>query len=425
MAPETRSRLGTLSLATAVFGALATRIALRAGGDPRPVWLEILAAGFEAGVVGGLADWFAVTALFRHPLGLPIPHTSIIAERRDKIVDAIVQMVESDWLSPEAIGGRLRRIAPSALLLDWLGDPEHAERLGGPVRDVLRSLARMLAEPEPIRFVEQLVRDRLRDLPDDRAVARRVTAAVDGREASRILQSVALSLANLADRSQTADELQWWIERSAEKLHEGGKRLLPFFLRRTIVQRKLIEAACSYASSELRAAAHDQDHPLRRGAKDAVRRFAARLAVGDPATRLQAERLRTAVTESLDLEPVVAALLGRARDRLDAALTDPVSEMSLFVQRQLRDGIRNALADDERRRVFDERVREGAIGLLRRHHHQIGLTVRENLEALDTGALVRLIESRVGNDLQYIRLNGALVGGVIGALLAALRWFAG
>ena len=70
-------------------------------------------------------------------------------------------------------------------------------------------------------------------------------------------------------------------------------------------------------------------------------------------------------------------------------------------------------------------MREGAIGLLRRHHHQIGLTVRENLEALDTGALVRLIESRVGNDLQYIRLNGALVGGVIGALLAALRWFAG
>ncbi|MBU6281610.1 DUF445 family protein [bacterium] len=425
MATEGRSRIGAISLGVAMAGAVASRLALRAGGDARPLWLEVLAAGFEAGVVGGLADWFAVTALFRHPLGLPIPHTAIIANRREKIVDAIVQTVESDWLSPDAIGARLGRLRPSELLLDWLGDPEHAERLGGPVRDVLRSLAAMLAEPEPVRFVERLVRERLRDLPDDRALALRVAQAVESREASRMLQSAAVSLANLAERPQTADELQWWIERSAEKMHEGGKRIVPFFLRRTIVQRKLIEAACSYASSELRTAALDPAHPLRRGAKDAVRRFAERLAAGDEATRLQAERLRVAISESLDLEPIVAGLLGRARDRLDAQLADPGSEMSRFVDRQLRGGIHRALDDPERRRIFDDRVREGAVDLLRRHHHQIGLTVRENLEALDTGALVRLVESRVGNDLQYIRLNGALVGGVIGALLASLRWLLG
>jgi len=425
VATEARSRIGAISLWVAVAGAVASRIALRAGGAPHPAWLEVIAAGFEAGVVGGLADWFAVTALFRHPLGLPIPHTAIIANRRGKIVDAIVQTVEDDWLSPDAIGARLTRLEPSSLLLDWIGDPEHAERLGGPVRDVLRSLANMLAEPEPVRFVERLVRERLRDLPDDRALALRVARAVDGREASRVLESAAISLANLAERPQTADELQWWIERSAEKLHEGGKRILLFFLRRTIVQRKLIEAACSYASSELRTAALEPSHPLRRGAKEAVRRFAERLAGGDPETRRQAERLRVAISESLDLEPVVAGLLGRARDRLDAQLADPGSEMSRFVDRQLRGGIRRVLEDPERRRVFDERVREGAIDLLRRHHHQIGLTVRENLEALDTGALVDLVESRVGNDLQYIRLNGALVGGVIGAGLAVLRWLLG
>src|SRR5512135_8051 len=118
-----RSRIGTWSLATAAGGAAAARAALAWYG-PMP-GLEIAAAGFEAGVVGGLADWFAVTALFRHPLGVPIPHTAIIPNRRDRIIDSIVTMVETEWLSPEVIGRRLERIAPSALIADWLGDPEH------------------------------------------------------------------------------------------------------------------------------------------------------------------------------------------------------------------------------------------------------------------------------------------------------------
>src|SRR5262249_41960820 len=163
---------------------------------------------------------------------------------------------------------------------------------------------------------------------------------------------IATSLANLADRPSTADELQWWIERSAEKLREGGKRLVPFFLRRTLVQRKLIEAACSYASSELRSAAAEPLHPLRRGAKEALSRFADRLAAGEPATRLQVDRLRAAVTESLELEPVLRDLLGRTRDRLDGELADPTSELSRFVERQLRDGIRDVLADPLRRHSF-------------------------------------------------------------------------
>jgi uncharacterized membrane-anchored protein YjiN (DUF445 family) len=419
---ERRSHVGSVSLAVAVAGAAATRAALIWGPFRDAAWLEIVAAGFEAGVVGGLADWFAVTALFRHPLGLPIPHTAIIPTKREKIVDGIVQMVESDWLSPDVIGARLSRIAPSALVLDWIGDAEHAGRLGGPVRDLLRALARMLGEPELTGFVERLLRGRLRDLPDDPTLARWLLSAADSDSTSTILQSMATSLANLADRPSTADELQWWIERSAEKLREGGKRVIPFFLRRTYVQRKIIEAACSYASSELRSAAGDPEHPLRRGAKGAVVRFAERLAAGDPETRLQVDRLRVALTESLELDPVVRDLFARIRDRLDAELADPSSDLSGFVQRQVRDGIRDVLADPSRRETFDAWVRTSAIDLLRRHHDQIGLTVRENLDALDTGALVRQIEGRVGADLQYIRLNGALVGGLIGLALAAVRF---
>ncbi|MEW6273317.1 MAG: DUF445 domain-containing protein [Thermodesulfobacteriota bacterium] len=416
-----RNRIGTISLAVAVGGAVASRAGLAVGPLAGEEWLEVVAAGFEAAVVGALADWFAVTALFRHPLGIPIPHTAIIPQRREKIIESIVSMVQNEWLSPDVIGSRLTRIAPSELLLEWLEDRSHVERLGGPVRDLLRALARTLGEEEVHAFLERTIRNQLRELPSDRTVARWLTTAVDSADAAAVVQSVALSLANLADRPSTAAELQWWIERSAEKLRESGKRVVPFFLRRPVVQRKIVDAACAYASSELRLAARDPEHPLRRAALATVRRYAQRLAEGDPAVTAQVARVRDALFESMELGPIVADALVRLREQLDSELADPHGALSTFLDRQMREGIVGLLSEPARRDTFDHWVRATAIDLLERHHDQIGLTVRENLEALETGQLVQQIEDRVGSDLQFIRLNGAVVGGLIGLLLAVLN----
>src|SRR5947199_10572766 len=135
-----RNRVGTVSLLVAVGGATACRMGVLVGPLTNATWLRLLGSGFEAATVGGLADWFAVTALFRHPLGLPIPHTAIIPTRRAKLIEGIVTMVEEDWLSPDAISARLARLAPGALVVEWLRDPAHVERVPAPVRDVLRGL---------------------------------------------------------------------------------------------------------------------------------------------------------------------------------------------------------------------------------------------------------------------------------------------
>ncbi len=109
-----RSHVGTVSLLVAVTGAVLTRAALFSGAAPSArTWIVVIGAGFEAAVVGGLADWFAVTALFRHPLGLPFPHTAIIPNRRNRLIQSIVSTVEHQWLSPEVISRRLERVAPS------------------------------------------------------------------------------------------------------------------------------------------------------------------------------------------------------------------------------------------------------------------------------------------------------------------------
>ena len=413
-----RNHLGPVSLAAAATGAVACRVALATGPFTGAPWLQITAAGFEAALVGGLADWFAVTALFRHPLGLPIPHTAIIPERRDKIIEGIVSMIEHEWLSPDVIGARLAGIAPSAHVVDWLRDPEHVARLGAPLRDLLRGLARVLTEHEVGEFVDRAIQHQLRDLPIDASAGRWLANATRSASAGATFESLVTSLANLAERPRTAQQLHWWLDRSARKLREDGKRLVPLLLRRKIVQLKLVEAACGYASSELRSAARDPQHPLRALVFGAVERFAERLASGDAQALAQAEQLRQAVLESLEAAPLVRDMLARLREQLEHDLDEPGGYLSDLVDRRLHAAILEVLEDAERRAAFDHWVRTMANDLLRRHHHQIGVTVREHLTRLETGDLVAQIEGRVGADLQFIRLNGAVVGGLIGVLLA-------
>ena len=413
-----RNHVGTVSLLAAVTGAIACRLATTVGHMDGVLWLQLAAAGFEAAMVGGLADWFAVTALFRHPMGLPIPHTAIIPARRAKIIEGIVSMVEDEWLSPEVIGARLARIKPSEIIADWLKDPAHVERLGAPVRDLLRGLARLLTQPEVVEFTGRTIQRQLRELPINASAGQWLADVAANQSAGAAFESVASSLANLARRPSTTENLYAFLDRSARYLHQEGKRLVPLFLRRKVVQRKIVEAACDYASAELRSAAQDPDHPLRTYVFTAVRRYAERLAAGDPHALQQAEQLRAAIVESLEASPMIAELLAHLRNQLEQDLGQADGYLSRLVDRELHAGILGLLEQSERRASFDSWVRTTANDLLRRHHNQIGLTVRENLEALETSSLVAQIEERVGADLQFIRLNGAAVGGAIGVLIA-------
>jgi uncharacterized membrane-anchored protein YjiN (DUF445 family) len=366
-----------------------------------------------------------VTALFRHPLGLPIPHTALVVERRDKLVDGIVATVQDEWLSPEVIGSKLAAFAPSAIMLDWLRDPEHVGRLGAPLRDVLRGAARILTEPEVAAFAERTIRRELAGLPIDASTGRWLAAAAQSPSAQAAFTSVATSIANLADRERTAEELRFWLNRSAETLRAGGKRLVPLLLRRRLVQRKLVEAMCSYASAELRAAASDADHPLRRGTFEAIRGFADRVAAGEPQALRQAETFRATVIESLATGPLLRDGLAQLRRQLEEDLATDSSPLSALVDRRLRGTIVEWLESPDHRETFDEWVRTMSQDLLRRHHHQIGRTVRDYLDSLKDEELVERIEARVGADLQYIRLNGAVIGGLVGVVLAVLHAFFG
>jgi uncharacterized membrane-anchored protein YjiN (DUF445 family) len=423
--PPRRNHVGTVSLLCALAGMLACWSALATGSFAAVAWLRIVAAGFEAATVGALADWFAVTALFRHPLGVPIPHTAIIPTRRVKLIESIANIVEHDWLSPDVIGARLARFAPSELLVDWMRTPGHVERLGAPVRDLVRGLARTLTEPEVADFADRAIQRQLRELPLDASAGRWVTRALESGSADATFETVATSLARLAGLGSTWDRLDQLLLDLAGKRKDEGKTIEAFLLRRKGVRKRLILGACQAAGDQLSAAASDPGHPLRRAVLSAVARWAERLASGEPAALELAERLRGALLQSLEAGPLVRDVLVRLRRELEYQLGEPTSALARLIDRRLQAGIIEVLDDPDRRATFDRWVRATADELLRRHHHQIGLTIRENLEALDTGTLVAMIEARVGNDLQFIRLNGAVVGGLVGLVLATAHWLFG
>jgi uncharacterized membrane-anchored protein YjiN (DUF445 family) len=410
-----------VSLLLAVAGAIACRVALRTGPWAGEAWLQLAAAGFDAALVGGLADWFAVTALFRHPLGLPIPRTAILPRRRDRIVDGIVTMVEREWLSPDAIRARLARFAPSEFVVEWLRDPAHGERLAAPLRDMLGALARVLTEAEVVAFLDRALQRGLLEVPLDAAAGRWLERILASAPASAAFQTLAFALANFVERPDAAATVRTWVAHAGQALRQGGKRWVSLLLRRPIVQRQIVEAACAYASIELRQAAVDPQHPLRRTLFDVLERFATRLAGGDTTTLGHVEQLRQALLQSLDARPIIAALLMQMRQQLEGEIVSPEGSLSPFMTRQLRSSIVEALQEPQRRAVVDQWVRTTIDDLLRRHHHYIGLTVREHLNALDTTTLIAQIEARVGTDLQFIRLNGAVVGGLVGLLLALLH----
>ena len=361
-----------------------------------------------------------MTALFRHPLGLPIPHTAIIVERRAKIIESIVQVVENDWLSPGVIGARLAKVAPSTLIVDWLSTPGHVARLGAPLRDLLRGLARMLTAEETARFVESALERQLREVPIDASAGRWLAAAIESDSAGTTFEAFAARSRTRVMTDHTRGPLV------ARPVGRDLRAAASASCRSSFVAtvQRAVKEPCDPRRGRA-PAAQDKTHPLRRASLDALGRWVARLAAGDPAAHEQAERVRRALLESLETKPLVRETLLRVRRELETELVHPASDLAVLIDRTLHEGIVEWLTGPERRDSFDRWVRDMADDLLRRHHHQIGLTVRENLEALDPGRLVEMIESRVGNDLQFIRLNGAIVGGLVGVMLATIHWLVG
>jgi uncharacterized membrane-anchored protein YjiN (DUF445 family) len=379
-------------------------------------WILAIA---EAGVVGGLADWFAVTAIFRRPLGLPIPHTALIPANWELMASRVGRMVGDRVLTKQFVTDELARLDLGDLLA------RAAARLGP--RDLeaaTRAAARWLVVQVPPRAIHDLL-ERVRQLLAARAWAPALASVLDAaRERGWDEHAIGVAFRALADAldrpamgAAVSDLVDDLIRRYRESLRSGPRFWLGLADLMGFIDRRRIVTALRSGAREI---ADEPGHPVRRTALAALADLPARLRA-DPALAarvdavarevLEGERLRSLLQDVADLlERSILADLGREE-----------SELVAWVAERLERVRRDVIADGALRRDLDAWVKRHLAEAIERHHGRLAEFIEKGVLALGPDGAVRLIEEHAGDDLQYIRVNGTVVGGLAGGAIYAVH----
>lgn len=385
----------------------------------------LLHAFAEAGMIGGLADWFAVVALFRHPFGIPIPHTAILPRHRARITTGIIDMVQNRWLTKETILERLASWNVAAALMTGLADPDTREGLLRMLRGALTDLLRDVDDGRFARRAAELLRDNIRT--DD--LLRWIRAAGERGMRDRwhfvVFSQAVTQASGWLNTPEVRRVIVGHLRDIAERYADNPVRRIGKWMAESVNAVNyddLAEAIVRTLGEELERMRTDETHPAR---KDFEQWLARAVADVESNTELHAhmDGWRNELLESGRLHDVLRGPVSRVRAWL---LEDLAREESVVMQ-QLGDALFRALdrfaADAEAQQRLDAWIKERAAAFVDRNHGEIGRIVQRNLERLDDEQMVRQIEDKVGGDLQYIRVNGAIVGGMVGAVIYLAKYF--
>ncbi len=362
-------------------------------------WTGYVQAAVAASLVGGVADWFAVTAVFRHPLGVPIPHTAVIVERKDNFGETLGAFVQENFLSSDAMTARLREAHLARRLGDWLADRAHAETVARHVADAAVQLADMLRDEDVQGVLHEQVRRGLETVPLAPLAGKVLRGATeDGRHQElfdAVLRGVGRSLDQNREllRSRFEEESPWWV---------------PTAIDDRIFDR-LLDGLCSFFDS-INA---DPDHELRARLDDWIEQLAERLE-HSPEYRVRGEQLKGELLDNPELRDWLGSLWIDAKAALRSQAADPESEL----RQRLADAIVAAgkrLRSDPALAAKVDDVIEWGVRYVGEHFHaEIAGLVSGTLARWDAEETSRKLEILLGPDLQFIRINGTVVGGLVG-----------
>jgi len=372
--------------------------------DP-PGWVLFIRAVAEAGMVGGLADWFAVTAIFRHPLGIPIPHTALLRTRKDEAAENIGKFIRDYILVPDEIAGNLARVNPARVIGGWLvekGNAAHvAELLMAGVDNVLTRDAPEL-RTELRKLVETLLHDSNKSSALGRMMAEILRGGLGGAGFSQVVVELEAHIeANRADITQLVhDNSRWWISAPVDRQ----------------VANLIVDAVLSLLE-DLRNPASASRKAFEGRVFDVLERLETSGALNaflvGPDGASDADRLAGQITEAIG--ELFATLRPQAdekgaRAEIEAALTRAAERLG-----------RGLLEDPAVADSLNARIASVAEDLAHRHRDTIGGYVAATLRNWDTDLLIERFETEVGPDLQFVRINGALLGAMIGGGIFALE----
>jgi len=403
---ERRRRLEVMKRRASALLGLATALFLAVtlwGGDSTAA--GYVQATAEAAMVGGLADWFAVTALFRHPLGIPIPHTAIIVAKKDQFGATLGEFIQEAFLTPDAVMDRIQSADVGRRVATWLGDRDNAARLAAEVLDGAVQVSDLVKDDDVNRVLRRAMSDRLDSVPVAPLAGRALEFLIrDGRHQQALSAGIRELDRYLTDhagdlRDQLGTKSPWWLPGAAED--------------------RLFERLTEGAHTLLTAMLEDEEHQLRKRFEERLVQLASDLQTSE-AYRARGEQLKAELLAQPQVTEWVGTLWQDAKAQLRAQAEDPDSDLRL----RLTDVVvatGDRLGSDP---VLAARVDDGvatAVTYVVEHFHGeiVGL-VSGTIERWDAAETADRLELLLGPDLQYIRINGTVVGALAGLTLHAV-----
>lgn len=390
--------LGLLLLATAVFVVASVF-------DDDLTWLRPVRATAEAAMVGALADWFAVTALFRHPLGLPIPHTAIIPENKARIGRVLGTFVQEHFLSPDIVSQRVRDAGVANRAGSWLAQPDNAARAAGTFATVLVGVADVLDDESASGAIAHTVVTRVEETPASPVLAKALEVAIDEGHHHALVESILRAASDYLDehrgvlRQRIAVESPWWVpepldDRIFEKVVGGAKRFLV----------------------DLQT---QPDHELRRGIDRRLTALVQRLHT-DRALAERVEERKRSLLEHPSVQAWAASLWTELKTGFARSARDPSSELRRRLGEAIASGGARLRDDPELQATVDAWFAEALYAAAEEYGPSAAAYIEATVERWDTDETTERLELLVGRDLQFIRINGTVVGGLAGLLIYAI-----
>ncbi|NOU75971.1 DUF445 family protein [Paenibacillus sp. LMG 31458] len=407
--------IATVSLGVMGAGFLATL--------PTPVsstiWGTFLQGGFEAGVVGGLADWFAVSALFRHPLGIPIPHTALLPKNREKITKALVSTVENELLSKETIRIRLQQIRFLERGLELAESHLDNAALHKGLSTLAKQALNAIDLDKLTPLLAEEIHKALQDVDTSRLVSTIVDSIVDGGYEGKTFDFVIDKVEAWAVKADTRDQLGVMALKAFEGLQSNGFMAFAVNAFIGMVNEEKIGGIIQNFVLSYIEQMRTKNHPRREAVLTFIRNELNKLE-RNPKLLAELEGLKAKLPGLFDLDEKLSGLL----ERLKAKAEDFVDQPD-FVPQHVVPVVRKMLVSVKENEDMLQRgeswIQEQIAAYLEQNHSKIGLLVKENLDKLTNEKLTQLMEDKLGNDLQWIRVNGAICGFIIGLGLAGLK----
>jgi uncharacterized membrane-anchored protein YjiN (DUF445 family) len=378
-----------------------------------PAW-GFVRAFAEAAMVGGLADWFAVTALFRHPLGLPIPHTAIIPRNKDRIGDSLASFLRSNFLVPAIVARRMARLDVAGAIGRVLAAPPRADGDAGPLRAGAGKLVTTLVESVDDEQLGRLVKDaaaqRLRTLDLAPLLGRLLAAAIDEGRHRPLINAAILWVGRTLDANEGVFR---------QMIHDRAGSILRWTGLDETLSSKILDGIFKLLGDM----AEDHSHPLRAKTEEGLQSLARRLQ-DDPELQAKVAAWRDAALANPAVADWLEGLWQQARTTMLRAARDPASAFAGRFGEALRQLGTRLQQDDHARIAVNRLARRAAGGLVASYGDGIVTLVSDTIRSWDAQTVTGRLENAVGRDLQYIRVNGTLVGGLVGVVIHAIDMWA-